>query len=335
MRKRIRGESVGNNQQSKGNELSIVNCRLLTLVVITILWSVSAKGQQNILSSQYLYNGLLINPAYAGSHVQLSATLTYRNQWVNLDGAPTTGTLGVHTSLKRGKVGVGMLITNDHIGSYTNSGAFFSYAYMIKIPQTKGVFSMGVQVGANNFKADFSALNLRSTIDPSFINISEFRPNVGGGIFYYDKKMFAGFSAPDLVSYDKIFNGALDALRTPRYYYLNAGLKLRVNRLSDKIMLHPSFLLRIQDGTPVSMDFNLNLVYDEQISIGSSYRTGDAITTFINLKISEKFYVGYFYDWVTSDLNSYSRGSHELMLNYRTRIRNVHKDLDCPQLFSH
>jgi type IX secretion system PorP/SprF family membrane protein len=326
--------SMVNVLRTTGYCLSTITYRPVFILILVALVSFQTKAQQNIVTAQYLYNGLLINPAYAGSHVQLSATLTYRNQWVNFDGAPITATFGVHSSFYRGKVGIGALITRDRIGSYTNTGAFGSYAYIIQ-NKSGGVFSMGVQVGANNYKADYSALNLRSGADQSFNTVSEIKPNVGAGIFYYDKKMFFGLSAPGLISYDKLFNNSLQPLYVPRYYYLNAGLKLRINPRSDKVMLHPSFLLRVQDGTPISMDFNLNLVFDEQISIGSSFRTGDGVTTFVNLKITEKLYVGYFYEWITSDVKNFSRGSHELMLNFRTRIKNVHKDLDCPHLFSH
>ena len=325
--------TMNNCLHAKDSRLRATDSRLLTIIFLLTITSL-AHGQQNIVTAQYLYNGLLINPAYAGSHVQLSATLTYRNQWVNFEGAPVTATLGVHSSFYKGKVGLGALVTSDRIGSYTNTGAFASYAYIIQTA-SGGSFSMGVQLGANNYKADFSALKLRSAADPSFVNNSEIKPNVGTGIFYYDKKKFFGLSVPGLISYDKFFNNSLQPLYIPRYYYLNAGVKLRVNPRSDKVMLTPSVLVRIQDGTPVSMDFNLNLIFDEQVSIGTSYRTGDGITTFANLRITDKLSVGYFYDWITSDVRSYSRGSHELMINFRTRIKKVHKDLDCPHLFSH
>src|SRR5690349_24079150 len=104
--------------------------------------SFAARAQHSIVYSQYLFNGLLINPAYAGSHVQFSATLTYRNQWVNFDGAPETTTLGIHNSFRKGRVGAGLLVTSDRIGSYSNTGMFASYAYAIKVP-SGGVLSMG------------------------------------------------------------------------------------------------------------------------------------------------------------------------------------------------
>lgn len=306
------------------------------LLLLAMLAPCSAKAQQNIVYSQYLFNGLLINPAYAGSHVQLSASLTYRNQWVNFSGAPVTGTFGAHTSLYKGKVGVGLLTTVDRIGSYTNTGIFGSYAYIIKDPIRKGYFSMGVSAGINNYNADFSDLNLRSGQDLTFAGfMSELKPNFGGGLFYYNPKLFAGFSVPTILTHSELFNGPLEQLRTPRFYYLYGGVKLPLDPRTQKVILTPSVLFRVQDGTPLSMDYNLSVAFEELISLGTSYRMGDGAISYINFKLSEKLYVGYSYDWTVSDIRMFSRGTHEIMINYRTRLRNVHRDLDCPVFFSH
>lgn len=296
----------------------------------------AAEAQHNIVYSQYLTNGLLINPAYAGSHVQLSATLTYRNQWVNFAGAPVTGTFGAHTSLRKGKVGAGLLATVDRIGSYSNTGIFGSYAYMIKDPRRNGVFSMGVSGGFNNYNADFSDLNLRAGTDQIFSGfMSELKPNFGGGVFYYNDKVFGGLSVPTILTHSELFNGPLEQLRTPRFYYLYGGVKLPLDPRTKKVILTPSLLTRFQDGTPLSVDYNLSIAFEELISLGTSYRSGDGAISYINFKLSEKFYVGYSYDWTVSDIRTYSRGSHELMINYRVRLRGVHRDVDCPVFFSH
>jgi type IX secretion system PorP/SprF family membrane protein len=309
--------------------------RVLIIAGIALL-AFQAKAQQSIVYSQYIFNGLLINPAYAGSHVQMSGTLTYRNQWVNFEGSPETTTLGVHTAIKKGKIGLGLLATNDVIGSYRNTSVMGSYAYIIHDPITGGALSLGVQAGFNNFNADFSGLNIRADTDPVFNQfMSEFKPNFGGGAFYYNKRMWAGFSVPTILTHAKFLDNSLEQLKLPRFYYLNAGLKIPIDPRTKKVWVHPSFLLRVQDGTPLSLDLNVNVVFDDLISIGTSYRTGDGIIPFINYKLSEKFYVGYSYDMTTSDIRRFSRGTHEIMLNYRTRIRNVHRDLDCPHIFSH
>jgi type IX secretion system PorP/SprF family membrane protein len=304
----------------------------LALMGMSVPWKLFA--QHNIVYSQYLFNGLLINPAYAGSHVQLSATLNYRNQWINFDGAPETTTLGVHSAFRRERVGLGLLVTNDKIGSYRNTGLFGSYAYIIKRPGG-GVLSLGVQGGFNNFKADFTELNLKADADPIFNGFfNELRPNFGGGIFYYNKKMFAGFSVPTILKHADFFKGSFEQLALPRVYYLHAGTTFPIDRM-EKVKVSPSFLLRVQDGTPLSADINLNVIFYDQISIGHSYRTGDAIITFLSFKLSEKFHFVYSYDWTTSAIGNYSRGTHEFTLNFRTRIRNVHKDVECPYFYSH
>ena len=301
---------------------------------MALLGTHRTEAQQNIVYSQYMFNGLLINPAYAGSHVQLSASLSYRNQWINFDGAPKTAVLGVHSSFRKEKVGLGLTVTSDKIGSYTNTGVFGSYAYRIKT-LTGGVLSMGLQAGFSNFNANFSELRLRADGDPMFNGFfNEFRPNFGGGLFYYTKKMFVGFSVPTILKHQDFFKSSFDQLALPRVYYLNAGTYLPLDRM-EKVKLNPSFLLRVQDGTPLSADLNMNVVFYDLISGGVSYRTGDAVVGLIGFKLSEKFQVVYSYDWTTSAIGQYSKGSHEFQINYRTRLRRVHKDADCPYYFTH
>ncbi len=304
------------------------------LALLLITFTLKVKAQHNIVYSQYIFNGLLINPAYAGSHVQLSSTLSYRNQWINFEGAPTTATFGIHSAFNKEKVGLGLLMTSDKIGSYTNTSVFGSYAYRIKM-QRGGVLSMGVQGGFHNFKADFSALKLKVDSDPIFNGyFNEFRPNFGGGIFYYNDKFFAGFSVPVILKHTDFFKGNFEQLTLPRFYYLNIGTIMPLDRM-EKVKVSPSFLLRLQDGTPLSADINLNVIFYDLISVGTSYRTEDALVGLLNFKLSEKFHFSYSYDYTLSSINEYSRGTHEFTINYRTRIKRVHKDVECPYYFSH
>jgi type IX secretion system PorP/SprF family membrane protein len=301
------------------------------LLLLGICFRLAA--QQTIVYSQYIYNGLLINPAYAGSHVQLSATVSYRNQWVNFEGAPQTATLGVHSTVNNSKVGVGLLVTSDKVGSYTNTGVYAAYAYRIQ-DQRGGVFSMGLQGGFHNFRADFSELNLKAGQDPTFNGtLSEMKPNFGGGVFYTNKKFFGGFSVPVILKHAKFFNGGLQQLALARHYYLLVGSILPLDRL-DKVKLNASLLIRAQDGTPLNADINVALIFQNLISTGVSYRTGESVTSLLHFKLSEKFNFGYSYDWITSDIRKFSNGTHEFMLNYRVRIRGIHKDVYCPQPFT-
>jgi type IX secretion system PorP/SprF family membrane protein len=304
-------------------------------VFVLLLYGISFRlaAQQSIVYSQYIYNGLIINPAYAGSHIQLSATVSYRNQWVNFEGAPQTATLGVHSAVNKSKIGLGLLATSDKIGSYTNNGIFAAYAYRIQ-DRRGGVFSMGLQGGFHNFRADFSELKLKAGQDPTFNGtLSELKPNFGGGVYYYNKKFFGGFSVPVILKHSRFFNQGLQQLALARHYYLFLGAILPLDRL-DKVKVSPSLLIRAQEGTPLNADINVNVIFYDLISTGLSYRTGESITTLLNFKLSEKFNFGYSYDWVTADIRKFSNGTHEFMLNYRVRIRGIHKNVLCPQPFN-
>src|SRR5688500_10758688 len=142
-----------------------------TFLILLLLSSffTAAYAQQYPVFTQYYFNELVINPAYAGSHVQLSATAMYRNQWVNFPGAPKTINFSTHTSLMKNKIGVGLMVNHDEIGSYKNDHIYLSYAYKIHLQEA--TLAMGLQAGINLLGADFSNLDLSQPSDESFYNI--------------------------------------------------------------------------------------------------------------------------------------------------------------------
>lgn len=304
-----------------------------SLILIACLsWS---KAQQYPVFSQYYFNELVINPAYAGNHVQLSLTAMYRNQWVNFPGAPKTFSFTGHTSLVKNKVGVGLMVNHDEIGSYKNEHIYTSYSYKIHFPEA--TLSMGIQAGINILGADYSKLDLQNPGDAAFYNIlNEVKPNFGAGLFYTRKNFFVGFSVPFIVN-NEIANsveGLLGNLKEARYYFLRSGVVFPIDRMK-KVKMNPSILLRTQEGQPLSLDVNNAFIFYDVFSAGVSYRSGDSFISFVDLKISESFHFGYSYDWTQSDLNRFSNGTHEFMLNYRTRLRGVHKDPKCPQYYDY
>src|SRR5688572_29530546 len=164
----------------------------LTVVGLLVLVSVS-RAQQYPVFSQYYFNELVINPAYAGANVQLSLTAMYRNQWVNFPGAPRTFNFSGHSSFMKNKVGIGLMINHDEIGSYKNEHIYASYAY--KIHFKEATLSMGLQAGINLLGADFSALDLQDPDDASFLAFTKtVKPNFGAGLYYTKKNFFLGFS---------------------------------------------------------------------------------------------------------------------------------------------
>jgi type IX secretion system PorP/SprF family membrane protein len=310
--------------------------RKIFLTAIALLAFVFfSKAQQYPVFTQYYFNEMVINPAYAGNHVQLSLTAMYRNQWVNFPGAPKTFNFTGHVAVAKNKVGLGLMVNHDEIGSYKNEHIYASYAY--KLHFKDATLAMGLQAGINLLGADYSKLDLQRPGDAAFYNILHVvKPNFGAGLFFSKKNFYVGFSVPFILN-NKIANsveGLLGQLKEARYYFLRGGVVFPIDKM-EKVKMNPSILVRTQEGQPLSIDINAGFIFYDVFSTGVSYRTGDSFITFIDLKITDAFHFGYSYDWTQSDLNRYSNGTHEFMINYRTRIRGIHKDPACPSYYSY
>jgi len=303
------------------------------LLTLCLLPALQTQAQQYPVFTQYYFNELVINPAYAGSHVQFSATAMYRNQWVNFPGAPKTFNFSAHTSMLKNKVGVGLMVNHDEIGSYKNEHIYGYYAY--KIHFQEATLSMGLQAGFNILGADFSKLDLQNTTDASFYGISnQIKPNFGAGLYYSKKDFFIGFSVPFLLN-NKVANSVenlLGEIREARYYFLRGGTILPLDRTGN-VKVNPSFLVRTQEGQPLSFDVNNAFIFYDVFSAGVSYRLGDSFITFIDLKLSDKIHFSYSYDWTQSDINKFGRGTHEFMINFRSIIRSIHGNPECPSYY--
>ncbi len=289
----------------------------------------SLFAQQRPIQSLYMFDPLLINPAFAGTQVQLSATATYRNQWVNFEGAPKTFTHTAHSGFRKNRVGVGYILTNDQIGIHDDIGFYGVYSYKLPLSK-KATLSFGLQGGFNNLRSNYNLLNLKNQGDGSLSGVnSSFTPNFGAGLYYRQSKFFVGLSVPYILSNVIVGLDQSSATRVAqkRYYYLNGGANLKV---SNKVKFYPSTLIRYQDDAPLSFDVNAFLVFYDAVGVGLSYRNNDAIIPMFELQINQNFHVGYAYDITTSALNQYSNGSHEIMINYRVKFAKIHKGLECP-----
>lgn len=299
-------------------------------IPIALCLSLPSNAQQRPVNSLYMFDQALINPAYAGSAVQLSATAIHRNQWVNFPGAPVTTTFTVHSGFLKSKIGLGIMLARDVIGIHEDYSFYVQYSYKIK--SDYGTLHMGLQAGFNNLSSDFSSLTLRNLADPNLIGRRvKFNPNFGGGFYFNNEKMYAGISAPYLINNEIVdFEGVVSEAKQRRNYYINGGLRLNVN---ENVLFLPSTLIRLQEGAPLSFDISGTFVFHETVGLGVSYRAIDAIVTMFELKINENFHMGYAYDQTLSDIRDFSDGTHEIMINYRIRIPKVHQGLECPSYF--
>jgi type IX secretion system PorP/SprF family membrane protein len=300
---------------------------ITTIVILLCLSAGCAVGQQRPVQSLYMFDPLLINPAYAGNHVQLSATAIYRNQWVNLQGAPKTFTATVHSGFYKSKMGLGLIASNDQIGIHNDVGLYGVYSYKIKL-NSSGILSFGIQGGFNNLKSDYNRLVLKNSNDPTLAGaISRFGPNIGAGTFYHQGAWYAGVSVPQLIENSELIAETGGVSSQQRYYYLNGGFS---KKLAPNLRLLGSTLVRFQENAPLSFDVNIVAALYDVVGLGASYRLNEGFVGMFELQINENFHVGYGYDWTVSELANYSNGSHEIMVNYRIKIMKIHRGLPCP-----
>jgi type IX secretion system PorP/SprF family membrane protein len=289
--------------------------KILTLLIATA--SVfSGKAQQDVMVSQYMFNGLFLNPAYAGSHKYFSSSLLHRSQWLKFEGAPKTSLIAVDGPLMNQKMGIGLIVAHDKIGVTSQTDVYANYSYFLKLGS--GKLGFGIKAGVSNYTAQVSDLTVWDADDQSFTGTkqSALLPKFGFGTYYYTEKWYAGFSLPALIAYDPNhnFNLSVESSSAVRkHYFLTAGYVFTAN---EKLKIKPSFLIKHQSAAPVQADINLTAMYIDAIALGVSYRTNDAVSIMLEYQANQRFRIGYAYDITTSKIRNYTSGTHEIMLGF-------------------
>jgi len=287
---------------------------LLTGFFILLVSSVS-WAQQNATFSQYMFNTLAINPAYAGSHDALSITALGRFQNVGLSGAPNTQTFSMHTPLINNRVGVGLLVIHDELSVIGQTGVQFSYAYRLPLKRDKATLSFGLQGGMSMYNAQYTKLELFNNGDPAFNqDIRDSRPNIGAGVYYSNRTTYLGLSMPSMLN--NVFERGKDFTTV----YQNVPIILtggHVFTLNRVLKLKPNFLFKMVDGQPVEFDINANMLFDEVLWFGLSYKSSKQVVMLTQFKINDQLQFGYSYTITAGPIRTVELGSHEVMLNYR------------------
>ncbi len=285
-------------------------------------------GQQVATYAQYMFNGLAINPAYAGSHDALSATFLARFQNVGLPGAPQTQTFSLHSPLLNKRVGLGLLVIHDKISVIDQTGIHFSYAYRIPV-STKLTLSMGLQGGLVFYRADYTKLEIYNPDDPAFsTDIREFRPNIGAGVFLYTNQYYIGVSVPHLLNNVFDRGAQFETVYQNRPILFTGGYVIPLNRL---LKLKPVFLLKFLDASPVEFDLNANLLFDEVLWVGLSYKSSKTVSLITQALVTDQIQFGYSYQITAGPIRVVELGSHEVMINYRFKYNK--KGLVSPRYF--
>ena len=298
-----------------------------TAFLSALLASLGGYAQQEVMFTQYMFNGLALNPAYAGSHDVVSITAIGRQQWVGLEGAPSTQTFSIHSPIKNDHVGLGMMLLHDKIGVTNQYNATLAYAYRISMP--KGKLSMGLQASTSSYQANYNEAGIDNDVAFNRGKISVWQPNFGAGLYYYNTRFYAGLSVPQLLErvYDIYETSSNQGL--VRHYFLSTGY---VFDLNQDLKLKPNALLKVVEGAPVQLDINANLLVMEVLWVGLSWRSFDSVAGLLQLQLTDRLQCGYAYDFATTrEIRSVNSGSHELSLNYRFTIG--HKKSVSPRYF--
>ncbi|CAN5336928.1 type IX secretion system membrane protein PorP/SprF [soil metagenome] len=284
------------------------------LLVTATVFSGCLFAQQDPQYSQYMFNPLAINPAYAGSRDMLNGALEFRKQWVGFDGAPTTMVLALNTPSKKGKTGFGFEVINDQIGPKNTTGGYLDYAY--RIPIGKGKLAFGLGAGVMSYKLNWDKVTYRDNADGysqlGTVNIT--KPDFKFGMYFNNKKFYTGLSITHLNREE--YAVVQDSIRFSAKMFPHAFFTLgRAFQIADNVVFSPSIMVRgvKQTGTA---DLNLNFCFKNALWLGVSLQSEHAVVAMIQYNITNHFKVGYSYDMTLGKFKTYQSGSHEIVLGF-------------------
>lgn len=291
--------------------------RKLIYLLTIATFACQLSAQNDVQYTHFLFNKLAFNPAYAGSAGVPTATALYRNQWLSLDGAPTTATLNFHTPFFEGRSGFGLNMTADRVGMLRSNSVEASYAYRFSVAKGKGTLSLGLNGRLEQGKMDWNEANPLDIGDssiPAGAEAANVVPNFGLGIYYEQSNFYLGLSLPQLLN-TSIYRDfdVVGTSRDFRTYYLMTGY---LATLSNSIKFQPGAMVSFNAETPFELDVNANFIFLDAFWVGANYRLGDAISALVQYQFTPNFRVGTSFDFTMTELNSYSNGSVEVMLSY-------------------
>ncbi len=287
--------------------------RKFKLIIFCLFTWLGTQAQEKVLLySHYSFNGLAVNPAYAGSRDLLSVNLSHRTQWMGFEGAPSYNIFAVHTPLKKTSMGLGLLVMNESIGLRKYTGFYMNYAHRLNVG--KGKLALGLKAGLASGK--FEPIDLGNDDVVFGENSSSYLlPNFGVGMYYYTRNFYTGLSVPLLLGYRTNETGKVTAYHDISKYawYLTAGATLR---MADNWALQPSALVEYEKSGDFVVDGGLAVKYKDVLRVGATYRNKQALVMLMDYKVTYQLRVGIAYDYGLKGLNEYNRNSFEIALEY-------------------
>ena len=297
----------------------------LAIALLILLGTYSGNAQQDPQYTQYMYNTQVVNPAYAGNRDVMSFGLLYRTQWVGLDGAPKSVTLTADSPIgSLDNMGLGLTLVRDELGPSIETNITVDYSYSINLSSSSQL-SFGLKAGVDILDVDFSKLNIADPGDIFENNIdNKVSPQIGAGVYFNTERFYAGLSVPnflntkhfdqsDIVDPGSGVPAEVTTAADRMHYFLIAGY---VFDLSENIKFKPATLLKVVGGSPLQADISANFLFNEKLTIGVAYRWSAAMSAMAGFQITNQLFIGFGYDFETTDLERYNDGSYELMLRF-------------------
>lgn len=296
--------------------------KTLTIIfVVGVLVSSSLTGQNRMNITQYMLHQPIINMASIASNNNINAAVLHRQQWVGFEGAPASTFLSFNSPIKSTNLHIGGIASSDRIGSYAMTKVDLGIAYRMKI-KTNNYLSLALKGGVTNTSADYSGLTLGNQNDPEF-NVgsnSEFQPDFSFSTYYFADKFYAGLAIPSLFRNESLYPESELVVPEDFHYFLTAGYQFTLNKT---FKLGFSTLLKGVQGAPLQADLNTQLLYNDFLGLGFSYRTSQDLAAIFSIKLFEKLTFSYSYDFGISDMSRFHSNTHEFMLIFDTPTRDL------------
>jgi type IX secretion system PorP/SprF family membrane protein len=291
--------------------MKIVKFNIIALILFS---SWIGVAQQLPQFTQYMYNTISINPAYAGSRETLSVVGLHRSQWVGLEGGPQTQTLSIHSPMKNERVGLGLSFINDELGFQNFSYLYGDFSYTIPTGKNSKL-AFGIKAGFTSFSLDSEFQQDLSNDAVIFGFENRWKPNIGAGMYWHSQKWYLGLSAPRILNTDYTGDAEFEALERVSYYFTGGY----VFDISKNTKFKPAALLKATSGAPLSFDLTANFLFYEKFWAGASYRINEraaAVGAIADFQISKQLRIGYAYEYPLSELRQYTSGTHEILLMF-------------------
>ncbi|QBZ98776.1 PorP/SprF family type IX secretion system membrane protein [Flavobacterium sangjuense] len=287
--------------------------RTKILIFALMLTCYSGLAQQDAQFTQYMYNTININPAYAGSRGVMSIFGLHRTQWVGLDGAPTTNAFSLNTPINNSNLGLGVSLVSDKIGPTSDNTISADLSYTIPMNDDYKL-SFGVKASGNIFNLDTDKLTPAQANDPNLQNFdNEISPNFGAGVYLHSDKLYLGLSVPNFLQDSKYNDNDVAVFQERMNFYFIGGY---VFDIGSSVKFKPAVLTKLVTGAPLQVDASANFLFFDKLMLGGAYRWDAAVSALAGFQVTDGLFIGYSYDMETTELRRYNSGSHEVFLRF-------------------